>query len=91
MPKLPRMSGAVVVRALERLGFARIRQQGSPRRVEETHAGRQCRVRRAAAQRTRNWNIKWHLEAGEGHAGRFYGSTVIQQSKSKTYYANTTR
>ena len=29
MPKLPRTSGAMVVRALERLGFARIRQQGS--------------------------------------------------------------
>lgn len=29
MPKLPRTSGAAVVRALERLGFARVRQQGS--------------------------------------------------------------
>ena len=29
MPKLPRVSGAEIVRALERLGFARIRQSGS--------------------------------------------------------------
>ena len=29
MPKLPRVSGAEVVRALERLGFARVRQSGS--------------------------------------------------------------
>lgn len=29
MPKLPRVSGAEVIRALERLGFIRIRQSGS--------------------------------------------------------------
>ena len=29
MPKLPRISGAEVVRALIRLGFAKIRQSGS--------------------------------------------------------------
>ena len=29
MPKLPRTSGAAVVKALERLGFAKIRQSGS--------------------------------------------------------------
>ena len=29
MPKLPRTSGAVIVKALERLGFAKIRQSGS--------------------------------------------------------------
>jgi len=29
MPKLPRVSGAAVVRALERLGYAKIRQSGS--------------------------------------------------------------
>ena len=29
MPKLPRVSGATVVRALERLGFVRARQSGS--------------------------------------------------------------
>jgi predicted RNA binding protein YcfA (HicA-like mRNA interferase family) len=29
MPKLPRVSGAAVLKALERLGFARIRQSGS--------------------------------------------------------------
>ena len=29
MPKLPRVSGAEVVRALERLGFAKVRQSGS--------------------------------------------------------------
>jgi predicted RNA binding protein YcfA (HicA-like mRNA interferase family) len=29
MPKLPHVSGAAVVRALERLGFAKIRQSGS--------------------------------------------------------------
>jgi predicted RNA binding protein YcfA (HicA-like mRNA interferase family) len=29
MPKLPRVSGAEVVRALERLGFVRLRQSGS--------------------------------------------------------------
>lgn len=29
MPKLPRLSGAEVVRALERLGFAKARQSGS--------------------------------------------------------------
>jgi predicted RNA binding protein YcfA (HicA-like mRNA interferase family) len=29
MPKLPHVSGAAVVRALERMGFAKIRQSGS--------------------------------------------------------------
>ena len=29
MPKLPHVSGATVVRALERLGFTKIRQSGS--------------------------------------------------------------
>lgn len=29
MPKLPRVSGAAIVKALERLGFAKIRQSGS--------------------------------------------------------------
>ena len=29
MPKLPRTSGAAIVKALERLGFAMIRQSGS--------------------------------------------------------------
>jgi predicted RNA binding protein YcfA (HicA-like mRNA interferase family) len=29
MPKLPRVSGADVIRALERLGFSQIRQRGS--------------------------------------------------------------
>ena len=29
MPKLPRMSGAETIRALERLGFSQIRQRGS--------------------------------------------------------------
>ena len=29
MPKLPRTSGAVIVKALERLGFVRVRQSGS--------------------------------------------------------------
>lgn len=29
MPKLPRTSGAIVVRTLERLGFEKVRQAGS--------------------------------------------------------------
>lgn len=29
MPKLPRVSGAEVIRALERLGFVQVRQRGS--------------------------------------------------------------
>lgn len=29
MPKLPRVSGAAIVRALERLGFMKLRQSGS--------------------------------------------------------------
>ena len=29
MPKLPRISGAAIVKALERLGFVRARQSGS--------------------------------------------------------------
>ena len=29
MPKLPRLSGAEVIRALERMGFIQIRQRGS--------------------------------------------------------------
>jgi len=29
MPKLPRVSGAEIVRALERLGFEKLRQSGS--------------------------------------------------------------
>ena len=34
MPKLPRVPGAEVVRALERLGFAKLRQSGSHVRRE---------------------------------------------------------
>lgn len=29
MPKLPRISGAIIIKALERLGFVRVRQSGS--------------------------------------------------------------
>ena len=29
MPKLPRTSGAAIIKALERLGFVRVRQSGS--------------------------------------------------------------
>lgn len=29
MPKLPHISGAAIIKALERLGFARVRQSGS--------------------------------------------------------------
>jgi len=29
MPKLPRISGAAIVKALERLGFVKVRQSGS--------------------------------------------------------------
>ena len=29
MPKLPHVSGAEIIRALERLGFSRVRQKGS--------------------------------------------------------------
>lgn len=29
MPKLPHLSGAEIIRALERLGFTRVRQKGS--------------------------------------------------------------
>jgi len=29
MPKLPRLSGAAIIKALERLGFVRVRQSGS--------------------------------------------------------------
>jgi len=29
MPKLPRVSGAAAIRALEKLGFVRVRQRGS--------------------------------------------------------------
>ena len=29
MPKLPRVSGVIVVRALERMGFEKLRQSGS--------------------------------------------------------------
>jgi predicted RNA binding protein YcfA (HicA-like mRNA interferase family) len=32
MPKLPHVSGAVAIRALERLGFVKIRQSGIMRR-----------------------------------------------------------
>ena len=30
MPRLPRVSGAEAIRALERLGFVQVRQRGSP-------------------------------------------------------------
>jgi predicted RNA binding protein YcfA (HicA-like mRNA interferase family) len=39
MPKLPRVSGADVIRALEKLGFAQVRQRGSHvvlKRVDST-------------------------------------------------------
>jgi predicted RNA binding protein YcfA (HicA-like mRNA interferase family) len=41
MPKLPRVSGAEAIRALEKLGFVRIRQRGSHvvlKRVTESGA-----------------------------------------------------
>lgn len=41
MPKLPRISGAEAIKALQRLGFIRIRQRGSHvvlRKISETGA-----------------------------------------------------
>ena len=34
MPKLPRVSGATVVRSLERLGFVKVRQSGILRQAD---------------------------------------------------------
>lgn len=42
MPKLPRVSGAEIVRALERLGFVKLRQSGS--HVILRHGTRGCVV-----------------------------------------------
>jgi predicted RNA binding protein YcfA (HicA-like mRNA interferase family) len=42
MPKLPRISGAEALRALERLGFERVRQKGS--HVVMRRGGKGCVV-----------------------------------------------
>jgi predicted RNA binding protein YcfA (HicA-like mRNA interferase family) len=42
MPKLPRLSGADAIRALERLGFEQVRQRGS--HVVLRRAGKGCVV-----------------------------------------------
>ena len=42
MPKLPRISGAEAIRALERLGFEKVRQSGS--HVIMRKAGKGCVV-----------------------------------------------
>lgn len=45
MPKLPRVSGAEAIRALERLGFVRLRQRGSHVSLaKETREGRRGTV-----------------------------------------------
>ena len=42
MPKLPRISGAAIIKALERLGFVRVRQSGS--HVIMRHGSKGCVV-----------------------------------------------
>ena len=39
MPKLPRTSGAAIVKTLERLGFSKIRQSGSHVIMRRGHKG----------------------------------------------------
>ena len=39
MPKLPRVSGAQAIKALERLGFAQLRQSGSHVILRRGHVG----------------------------------------------------
>ena len=39
MPKLPRVSGAEVIRALARMGFVQVRQRGSHVVLKRTDAG----------------------------------------------------
>jgi len=46
MPKLRRVSGEEAIRALERLGFERVRQ---PRGAQEANARGRCRMRDSSA------------------------------------------
>jgi predicted RNA binding protein YcfA (HicA-like mRNA interferase family) len=54
MPKLPVLSGAEVVRALERLGFAQVRQRGSHVVMRKEQAGTVVPLHREVKQGTLN-------------------------------------
>lgn len=60
MPKLPRISGAQAIRALEKLGFEQVRQKGSHVVLRRDQLG--CVV---PPQRTKSWNLGWHLAPGQ--------------------------
>ncbi len=55
MPKLPRVSGADAIRALERLGFAQVRQRGS-----------HVVLKRAGPERTTGCVVPLHPELATG-------------------------
>ena len=55
MPKLRRVSGQETVRALERLGFEKVRQRGSHVILKKENTGRDCWVCGTFASRTGNW------------------------------------
>ena len=54
MPKLPVLSGAQIVKALERLGFVQIRQRGSHVVMRRDHAGTVVPLHREVKQGTLN-------------------------------------
>ena len=55
MPKLPRVSGAQAIRALEKLGFAQVRQRGS-----------HVVLKRSGASTSRGCVVPLHLELATG-------------------------
>ena len=55
MPKLPRVSGAEAIRALERLGFSQVRQRGS-----------HVVLKKITEQRTVGCDVRLHDELATG-------------------------
>ncbi len=79
MPKLPRVSGAEVVRALERLGFARVRRSGSHVVMHRESKG--CVG--AYAQRGQGGHAGWRAASSRSLARRIHaGGTTLTPNPS---------
>lgn len=81
MPKLPRVSGAEAIRALERLGFTQVRQRGS-HVVPKTYRTGECYwLRCSFACGIGNRNA-----AGNPEAGWHYDTRVHRQTLGSSFY-----
>lgn len=67
MPKLPRVSGAEAIRALQQLGFSQVRQRGSHVVLKRYWSGGSHRLCRSLTRGTCGRHIAQHLETSSGH------------------------